>query len=270
MITEFRKASSVEDAVALFQDGYVFLAGGTQVNSTPYRNRARSRGHRIEKVVSLAALDLSGISGDGNECVIGAMTTLQEIADSGFVPVALKDAAGFIPTRSVRNIATIGGNAGAKRADSYVIPALIALSAMAETTAGTVSVEEYVTGDLHDLILRFRIPKLDGVCRALKESRSHLALPVVSAAVRVAAKDGKLAEAVIAAGCVAPRTVRLQAVEEGLVSGTLNLEGESLEVAVAGALHPVADILGSRGFKTYLNSVLIADLIRQCAREVLK
>ena len=67
MITEFRKASSVEDAVALFQDGYVFLAGGTQVNSTPYRNRARSRGHRIEKVVSLAALDLSGISGDGNE-----------------------------------------------------------------------------------------------------------------------------------------------------------------------------------------------------------
>ena len=93
---------------------------------------------------------------------------------------------------------------------------------------------------------------------------------MVSAAVRVAAKDGKLAEAVIAAGCVAPRTVRLQAVEEGLVSGTLNLEGESLEVAVAGALHPVADILGSRGFKTYLNSVLIADLIRQCAREVLK
>ena len=54
------------------------------------------------------------------------MTTLQEIADSGFVPVALKDSAGFIPTRSVRNIATIGGNAGAKRADSYVIPALIA------------------------------------------------------------------------------------------------------------------------------------------------
>ncbi len=270
MIMEFKQASSVDEAVGLKKDGYIFLAGGTQVNSTPFKMRHES--HRREKVVSLAGLGLEGISSEGGDVIVGATTTLQDIADSSEVPQALKDAAGFIPTRSVRNIATIGGNVGAKRPDSYVIPALIALGALAETVNGSVSVEEYVSTDAEDLILGFRIPAVDSgkksVCRAVKESRSHVALPVVSAAVSAASEGGKVSEIIIAAGCVAAKTIRLSAVEEGILSGAVSLEGEFLETAIAGALHPAEDILGSRAFKTYLNSVLIADLVRGCIREV--
>ena len=197
---------------------------------------------------------------------IGAGTTLQELADSSEVPTALKVAAGFIPTRSVRNVATIGGNVGAGRPDSYLIPALIALGAAAETPSGTVAVEKYVESEAEDLILAFRLPRLAGACRAVKESRSHLALPVVSAAVRIVASGSGITEAVVAAGCVGPRTVRLTAVEAGIVSGGL-LEGEKLEAAISKSVTPASDFLGSREYKRYVNSVVIADCVRACIEE---
>jgi putative selenate reductase FAD-binding subunit len=262
MITDFKRAESVDEAVALQKEGYHFLAGGTQLNNAGYRKY----GAAVGKVVSLDALALGGIEKKDGGWIIGAGVTLQELADSGAVPGALKSAAGFIPTRSVRNIATIGGNVGAKRPDSYIIPALIALGATAETVDGMVAVEEYVSSENGSLILRFRIPAFEGVCKAVKESRSHLALPVVSAAVRIAAGKESIGEAVVAAGCVARRTLRLESVEAGLLTGEL-LSGELLEAAIASAVEPKSDFLGSTAFKKYENSVVIAECIRACLKE---
>ncbi len=41
----------------------------------------------------------------------------------------LKKAAGFIASRNIRNMATLGGNIAANRPDSYIIPCLMALKA---------------------------------------------------------------------------------------------------------------------------------------------
>ncbi|MDA3948847.1 MAG: FAD binding domain-containing protein, partial [Spirochaeta sp.] len=209
MITEFRRAESIEEAVKLRKAGYLYLAGGTQLNNATYR----TYGGSVERVVSLDALGLDQISADGEDVIIGAGVTLQTLAEAAAIPQALRDAAGFIPTRSVRNIATIGGNVAARRPDSYLIPALIALDAVAETVDGPVPVETYVAGNDTALILQFRVPPVRGVCRAVKESRSHISLPIVSAAVRVTVEDGTVTDARVVAGCVAPRTVRLSAVE---------------------------------------------------------
>ncbi|MFP4638319.1 MAG: hypothetical protein ACLFM6_07750, partial [Spirochaetaceae bacterium] len=73
--------------------------------------------------------------------------------------------------------------------------------------------------------------------------------------------------AVVAAGCVAARPIRLRTVEAGIVSGELT-EREELENAVAEAVSPEADILGGVEFKRYLNSVVIADCILACIGEV--
>ncbi len=282
MITDFKRATSVEEAVSLHERGYVYLAGGTQVNNAA----AAGRGEAPERVVSLDDLDLGGIDAGADGYVVGAGVTLQELSDHAGLPAALSRAAGFIPTRSVRNIATIGGNVGAGRPDSYLIPVLIALEAQAETSDGTVSVEDYVAGGRETLILRFHIPTVEGVCRAVKESRSHLALPVVSAAVKIVPGEpgggnqgagggtgggtggpGAIRRAVVAAGCVAERPVRLSSVEAGIVSGELR-EREALEKAVAESVSPKADILGSVEFKRYLNSVVITDCILACIGEV--
>ena len=261
MITDFKRATSVEEAVSLHEQGYVYLAGGTQVNNAA----AAGRGEAPERVVSLDGLGLGGIDVHSGGFVVGAGVSLQELCDHTGVPEALSRAAGFIPTRSVRNIATIGGNVGAGRPDSYLIPALIALEAQAETSDGTVSVEDYVGGGRKALILRFHIPAVEGVCRAVKESRSHLALPVVSAAVKIV--PGAIRRAVVAAGCVAARPIRLPQVEAGMVSGELRAR-EALEKAVAESVSPQADILGSAEFKRYLNSVVITDCVLACMEEV--
>lgn len=263
MIKEFVRPSSVEEAVALGKKGYVFLAGGTQVNNAPFKKW----GSPVEKVASLDALRLDGVGYSGGQVTIGAGVTLQELVDSPSVPQPLREAAGFIPTRSVRNIATIGGNVAANRADSYVIPALIALGAVAVTPDGDLSVEQYVGEERCDLILSFKLPPIQGTCLVVKESRSHLALPVVSAAVRLATAGDGIREAVVAAGCVALHVVRLAEVEQYIAEAP-SLEEKGLEESIARSIEPYGDILGSADYKRYVNSVVIADLVRRCAEEM--
>lgn len=264
MIKEYKRAATIEEAVYLSGKGFVFLAGGTQVNSAPYKKWGRP----VEKVLSLEALGLDGLKKEGGKLIIGAMVTLQDLSDSPAIPDWIRTAASFIPTRSVRNMATIGGNVGANRPDSYLIPALIASGALALLAdERSLPVEQYIREGREDLILRFEIPGLPGTALAIKESRSHLALPVVSAAVRIAGEQGSVSEAVIAAGCVASRCIRLTDVEKGLVRGQLS-RGEALEEAIGKSIDPETDIRGSASYKKYINSVVIADAVRSCLREV--
>ncbi|RLW68744.1 MAG: hypothetical protein B6D68_03055 [spirochete symbiont of Stewartia floridana] len=259
MIKEFINAVSVGHAVEMGKRGYVFLAGGTQVNSTPFRKWNRP----VERVISLYHLKLGGIRTQDGNTVVGAMTTLQDIADSGLVPNALRKAASFIPTRSVRNIATIGGNVGADRTDSYIIPVLLALGTRLKNAAGAeMSVETYLQRNSEDLILEFIVPPLKGVCAAVKESRSYMANPVVTAAVRLAAEGNKITEAAVYAGSVADRVVKLPTVEQAI------LDGMDVEQAVKESIHPQGSILGSADFKRYLNAVKIADAVEKCGKEM--
>ena len=88
MITDFARAKSIDDALTLFKAGYTFIAGGTQVNNAAFARRLPP----IEKVVSIEDLGLAGIELEGEAMIIGATTTLQDIADSELVPEALKTA----------------------------------------------------------------------------------------------------------------------------------------------------------------------------------
>ncbi len=239
----------------------VYLAGGTQVNRAPLDRKVP------EMVIDIRDVVPAGIVKEGTDMVIGAMATLQELADSEDVPEALRKAAGFIPTRSVRNQATVGGNIGAGRADSYIIPVLIALSAEARTAEGNIQVEDYIRDDHDELILDVHVPVPVGACIVVKESRSHVALPVVSAAVSLTVDEGLpnygLSGACIAVGCVAEKTIRLTEVEQAVVSGNLKTR-EDVEAAVRDAISPIADILGSVEYKTHVNGVIIADAVIRC------
>lgn len=237
----------------------VYLAGGTQVNRAPL-DRARPQ----------TVIDLRKALGNGatlgNKIIIGAMVTLQELSDLSGLPQALRDAAGFIPTRSVRNQATIGGNIGAGRPDSYVIPALIALGAIVQTRGGEMSVEKYINSDCKELIESILTESVPAACAAVKESRSHLALPVVSAAVSLEGEGGKIKSAVVAAGCVAAKTIRLTDVEKALQGG---LSGrEEIEAVVKKSIDPQNDLLGSAEYKKHINAVRITDAILECLEAI--
>ena len=256
--TEIREAVSLRSRV----DGAVYLAGGTQVNRAPLDSP------RPPAVIDIRDVVPAGITAEGTDLIIGGMAPLQDLADCEEAPEALSRAAGFIPTRSIRNQATVAGNIAAGRPDSYLIPVLIALDAVARTTEGNVKVEDYIREGYTDLILDIHVPAAVGACVVCKESRSHIALPVVSAAVSLTEDDGHaLSGACVAVGCVAEKVIRLTAVEEGLVSGALT-EQRELEAAISEAVNPPSGILGSKAFRKHVNGVVVADAIMQC-REAL-
>jgi len=263
MIQNYYRASNAADALALKKahSQAVFLAGGTQINRGGlYRGMP-------ETVIDIRGVLSEAIFKEGAETVIGAMAGLQVVADSELLPSALREAASFIPTRNIRNQASIGGNIGAACPDSYIIPTLIALSAILDTARGRVRIEEYLEKNSGELIYDIRLPEQSASVVAVKESRSHIAPPVVSAAVSLRRDGSKPLCARVALGCVASKTLRLREVEQGLESGALKTFGD-MEKAIGASISPRSDILGSAKYKTYINSVVVADAIIRCMEEL--
>lgn len=158
-------------------------------------------------------------------------------------------------------MATIGGNIAANRTDSYVIPALLVLKArVVSFEEGEMSVDEYISGGKSSLILKVILPELNGVSIIDRSVRSSAAYPTAVSAVYYSAE-----ECIIALGCAADRVIRLETVEEGVVSGKLKTE-EDLFNAVYGAIDPRDDLKETGAYKRYIASTMIARQVQLCMR----
>ena len=106
---EYRKASTLDEAVSLGGGEADYLAGGHSL--IPAMKLRLSEPSTLVDISGIG--DLKGISRDGDTIKIGALTTHSEVASSGVVNdgcAALADAAGMIGDPQVRNRGTIGGN----------------------------------------------------------------------------------------------------------------------------------------------------------------
>ncbi|MCK5153291.1 MAG: FAD binding domain-containing protein [Spirochaetales bacterium] len=263
MIKEVFKPSSFEEAVKLKSSDVYYLSGGTQINWTPAMDERKIKGEpQIEKVIYLKDILSSEIKKEGSALSISAGVTLQEVIDNSETPDALKKAAKYIASRNIRNMATIGGNIAANRADSYVIPCLIALKADVETAdEGIMCVEKYVREEKTGLIKRIILPLLDGVCVVDAVYKSSGSYPSVTTAVMVSKQ-----EVVIVVGCVSKHVVRIKKLEQSVLNGSL--KGSGLAAAVEAEVNPVGDLLGSAKYKKYLSGTMVAhsiDLARKGA-----
>ena len=262
MIKEVFKPASLDEAVKLRSSDNYYLSGGTQINWTPSVEKRREEGKpEIEKVILLQGLLSENIKKEGSALIIGAGSTLQNIIDSPLVPDALKKAAGYIASRNVRNMATIGGNIAANRPDSYILPCLIALKADVETVGkGILCVGKYIREENDSLILNIILPEVEGACVIDVSVKSSAAYPSVTTAVRVSKKD-----AVVAVGCMSDHVIRLTNVEAGISNGSLN--GESLMKAVSDSINPRSDLAGSSEYKKYLVGTMIAHSVELSLKE---
>ena len=256
MIKEFLKPASLDEAVELKNKyaGSIYFGGGTEINYSGTLTRG-------EYVISLKNLRLKEIKVDEDLLEIGASVTIQSLIDSILVPAVLKEAALFIYSRNIRNIATIGGNIGAKKTDSALIPCLIALSAEVRTLEeGVLTVEDYITGNKESLILSISIPNPGGVCAVKKISRTVSSAAVINVAVCISGKDGNVSKAVVAVGGIDPKVIRLGSIEKKLESGDLRTR-KDLEKAVSEIVSPVSDLLGTSAYKKYITGVAVADCL---------
>jgi aerobic-type carbon monoxide dehydrogenase small subunit (CoxS/CutS family)/CO/xanthine dehydrogenase FAD-binding subunit len=125
-IRSYHRPTRIEEAQDLAAQGAVLMAGGTRVLTSE---------REVPNVVDLVALGLHGMSVDDEDLFIGALTPVQELADSpvahahtaGLLPLACRVA---LPSRLLRGMATIGGEAIAADPDSELVAALAALNAV--------------------------------------------------------------------------------------------------------------------------------------------
>ena len=253
MIQEVYRPASLTEAVELRnREAAVYLSGGTQVNWA-------GSGMHPEKVVLLAGLLPETINKGGGGLEIGAGITLQTLMDTPEVPEALRRAAGFIFSRSVRTMATLGGNIAANRTDSYILPVLIALNARVKTVeGGEMSVGDYLARGEGALIEWVVLPEVPGRCVVDRLALSAAAYPTLTLAVWVA--DG---EVVIAVGCVTDHVIRLTAVEEKIVSGELTTEAAVFDAVVA-AVDPPAGLKESSAYRKYITATMVARAVMDC------
>lgn len=131
-------------------DTTAYLAGGTD----DLRLGTAAEG---KDLIDLNGLGMDEITLRDGKLVIGARCTFQQLIESPLVPGFLKEAAQFCASFVKRNSATVGGNLGLRRDDSYLGAALTAAEAVltVQTPHGVEQrqVGEYLRGTCKALIM---------------------------------------------------------------------------------------------------------------------
>jgi aerobic-type carbon monoxide dehydrogenase small subunit (CoxS/CutS family)/CO/xanthine dehydrogenase FAD-binding subunit len=125
-IRSYHRPTRIEEAQQLAGQGAAPLAGGTRLLAVD---------GSVPNVLDLVGLGLTGLRVEDEDLEIGAMTPLQDVVDSpsaysttaGLLPAACRAA---VPSRLLRGMATIGGEAIHDDPDSELAAALLALNAV--------------------------------------------------------------------------------------------------------------------------------------------
>lgn len=257
MIDEYLKPLDISQALEMESAHHgdaVWFSGGSKLNATPTRTKKRV-------AISLEKLSLNEIEPNGGSLKIGATCKLQDIMDNEAAPKVLKEACSFIYSRHLRNQATIAGEVASRQEETVLLSSLIALGAHVVLADGNEkSVEQYRIDNQGELITHVVIPDISLVCATRKIARSAGGLAVITAAVSLS-RDGK--KRIVIDG-LSPTTDGSSNPFRATEIEQRELEGESLERAVAELVSPTDDIRGSVEYKRYISGVVVADLVAEC------
>ena len=261
MIKQFFKPTSLEEAMIIkekYGDAITWFAGGAYFNHISFQAR-------YDKVIGLEGLGLHAIHTKANQTSIGATVTLQKLIDNSIVPVALRKAASQAATRTVRNMATVGGDIAVGGKRSALIPCLIALKASVVTAEKErVPVESYIQSKSKDLILKVILPEQETRCFANQYVLKANSPALVRVAVSIDSdNDTKRKSLSIAIGALEEQPRRLNKIEE-LIRGQKEIDYDAIVKAVSEEVEPEADIYGSVPFKKYISGITVADCVLSC------
>lgn len=284
MSFEYHEPTTLAEAVALgarFGDDGRFLAGGTDLLVQLQAGRVRPRHvvslHRLSELATLTA---------GAEIRLGALVTHRTIeATAAFAgPLrALVEGAEVIGGHQVRNVATVGGNVVNASPAADLVPVLLALDATVHLLGAdggrAVPLDRFLTGrgqterrpgELLTAVTLAAPPPRSATAFLKAGRRKAMEIAVVCIAARVTLDGaGGCAEARIALGAVAPRTVRAHAAERALAGQALTPElcRRAGELALEDC-EPIGDVRASARFRRHLVTTLVARALQRCAARV--
>lgn len=267
MIKYLLKVNDVKEALIKKKENpdYAFYAGGTEIN------RLNSN-LKFEGAISLEGLGLDEIKVTKDGVKIGACVTLQALIESKDIPDYLKEAAKFCASRTLRNVATVGGNLAFGSDDSYLMPTLLAAKARLMTsgltskgvfTEDNLPIREYHSN--HDsfsntLLVAIILPREDNRIvlskRFAKTTHAHSSVTVAFGA---KVSNSKLSEVRIFAAIKGTGIERFSEVENAIENGAFNSSAD-VEFAIANAINAKDDLTGSASYKKYITSVAVAQM----------
>lgn len=219
--------------------------------------------------------DLKGIRQEGNQCLMGAATTVTDLIESTIIQTHFSDFSRYtklISSTPIRNMATIGGNLiNASPIGDFTV-FLLALDAVLTFSEGS-TVREVPLRDLYlgyktldkrpgEWLkqIRFRLPIEDTRFNFEKVSkRTHLDIASVNSALSILVKDEVITAVRLSAGGVAPIPKQLTKTTAFLTGKRLS-EQLILEATVV-AQTEIAPISDARGTETY-KRLLLSQLIK--------
>lgn len=269
---DYLAPTSLEEAletVGQQTEGVQIIAGGTDL--VP---RMRSRVIEPKLLVDLRLLNLDGIEKTADGIRIGASATHTDILESDLLAEhcpALCEAAADIAGPPIRNRGTVGGNlVNASPAADLAPPLLVYDAVVILAKAGSkreIPLVDFFTGPgqtvlaADELLTEIRIPAVppNTTSKFIKlGKRKAMAVAVVSAAARLTIDEaGKISQARIALGSVAPTPIRARKAEASLEgqSPSSDLFTEAGQIARSES-SPISDIRASGSYRKKMVAVL--------------
>jgi len=277
MRVEYFEPSSLLEAREILRRGngdYRVLAGGTDLL---LQIRRRVRNYRglvnIKRIPSIGDWSFDPEFG----LHLGAATPMRVLEKAPEVILrfqALFDALRVVGSIQLRNVATIGGNLCNASPSADTAPSLIVSGAKATFVANgsepkTVTVEGFFSGPgksilgSDGLLLGVDVPSAKGMTGASFQRltpRGAMDIAIVSAASQVTLDPltGKVVDAAIALGAVAPTPRRATEAEKALLGNkpTVELLTEAGQIAM-GECSPIDDIRGTASYRRAMVAVVV-------------
>ena len=269
---EYHRPGSVEEAVALlgeFGDGARLLAGGHSL--IPMMKLRMASPEHVIDLQDVAAL--RGISREGDNLAIGALTTQKEVIDSELLADAcpiLREAALQVADPQVRYCGTIGGNV-ANGDPGNDMPATMQALGAAYRVAGPAGERRIAARDFYEAVfftalgedevltrIDIPVPPAGHGAAYEKQKRKVGDYATAAAAVVLTLSDGVCASAAIALTNVGDTPLFAEDASAALVGTALDEAAIAKAAALAEAItSPASDIRGPAEFRTRVAGVAV-------------
>ena len=268
----YLRPSTTDELVALLEEkkqGTILYGGGTDILVD-----LRAGTRTASRVIDVKNIDVFS-SIDENQSVvrIGCAVTLSESAGHPLIQKwapALAAGVSQVGSVQIRNKATLAGNIQTASPAGDGLNAAYALDGVAVllSTRGErrIPLQTYITGPRRtqlqdDEVLAFiELPKKTwNFQRFFKVGlRNALAISVVNGAVALHTQDGKILEARICVGAVAPTPLRFQQGENFLRGKYLTSAiVEEIAALVTASVSPISDLRASAAYRAYMAGAMV-------------
>ena len=278
-VEAFHQPGSVGEAIRMLRKGGSaarIVAGGTDLVVQADRS--------IRSLVDIKQLGLDFIRRRGNECIIGATTTLTAIEES---PVTSALATGILARAAstcgsiqIRNMATVGGNlANASPAADMATPLLVleahvvvaSLRGRRKVPLADFFLGPHKTAAAGGLLMEIVIPmppragRIGWSFQKLGRVEGDIALVSASAGLQFD-RAGRCQWGRIALGAVGPTPLRARNAERLLEGKPLDMGLiERVSDEVTREVRPVTDVRATAEYRREMSQVLVRRALRECA-----